>query len=49
MLDEWYVVGEMHMDMPGANTEGQLGNIKGRPNEDDLAEIKDNVEDVLNS
>lgn len=47
VVDEWYVIGEMHMNIPNINTEGKLGNIKGRPNEEDLTRIKNNVEDIL--
>jgi len=45
---EWYTVGEFH----GRNefsSNGRLGNIIGRPNEDDLAEIEKNLRELLKS
>ena len=45
---EWYTVGEFH----GRNefsSAGRLGNIIGRPDEDDLAEIEKNVQELLKS
>ena len=33
--DEWYEVGEFH-GWPDASTQGKLGDIRGRPNDDDL-------------
>ena len=39
VLDEWYVVGEFH-GYDQASTKGRLGDIRGRPNEEDLARIK---------
>lgn len=47
VLDEWYVVGELNVDVPGGNTEGELGDIRGRPNEEDLDEIGNKVVDVI--
>lgn len=45
---EWYTVGEFH-GREEFSTLGRLGNIKGRPNEDDLAEIEKNVQELLKS
>ena len=45
---EWYTVGEFH----GRNelsSNGRLGNIIGRPDQDDLAEIEKNVQELLKS
>ena len=45
---EWYTVGEFH----GRNelsSDGRLGNIIGRPDKDDLAEIEKNVQKLLKS
>ena len=39
VLDEWYVVGEFH-GSPEASTQGRLGDIRGRPNADDLEKVK---------
>jgi flavodoxin len=43
---EWYTVGEFHKD-EAASTRGRLGDIRGRPNEEDLAIIRDNVQKLL--
>jgi flavodoxin len=43
---EWYTVGEFH----GRNefsSSGKLGNIIGRPNEEDLAEIEKKVKELI--
>lgn len=39
VLDEWYIIGEYH-GSEERSTKGRLGNIKGRPNEEDLRKIK---------
>lgn len=39
VIGEWYVVGEFHGSKE-ASTKGRLGDIRGRPNEDDLAKVK---------
>ncbi|MFW6136227.1 MAG: flavodoxin family protein [Chloroflexota bacterium] len=38
VLDEWYVVGEYHGNYE-ASTQGCLGDIRGRPNQEDLRRI----------
>jgi flavorubredoxin len=38
----WYIVGEFH-GREDMSTKGRLGDIRGRPNAKDLAEIEDNV------
>ena len=38
VLDEWYVVGEFH-GSEANSTMGCLGDIRGRPNADDLAQV----------
>jgi flavodoxin len=45
---EWYVVGEFH-GREENSTLGRLGNIKGRPNQQDLAEVKSDVLDLIKS
>jgi flavorubredoxin len=39
VLDEWYVVGEFH-GSEESSTQGRMGDIRGRPNEQDLAQIR---------
>lgn len=39
VLDEWYVVGEYH-GREDLSTMGRLGDIRGRPNAEDLARIE---------
>jgi len=39
VLDEWYIVGEFH-GREEENTKGRLGDIRGRPNEEDLRKVK---------
>lgn len=46
VLDEWYTVGE-YKNNEENSTRGRLGNIKGRPNEDDLLEIENKTKGVL--
>ncbi len=43
---EWYTVGEFHNNAP-ASTQGRLGDIRGRPNEQDLETIRANVRQLL--
>ena len=43
---EWYTVGEFH-NRNELSTKGRLGNIIGRPNEDDLSEVKRNVHELV--
>jgi len=46
ILGEWYVVGEFH-GSEEASTRGKLGDIRGRPNEEDLRRIKQDVKYLL--
>ncbi len=39
VLGEWYVVGEFH-GSEEASTKGRLGDIRGRPNKEDLLKVK---------
>jgi len=45
---EWYVVGEFH-GREENSTKGRLGNIKGRPNQQDLDKVKRDVHDLIRS
>ena len=46
VLDEWHVVGAFH-DKDEMNLAGRLGDIRGRPNEHDLAEVEGRVKGIL--
>jgi len=42
VLDEWYVVGEFHGSLEHS-TQGRLGDIRGRPNEEDLRKVREDT------
>ena len=46
VLDEWYIVGEFH-GAEEASTLGRLGDIRGRPNAEDLRKVKQDVTHLL--
>ena len=46
ILDELYVIGEFHGSEENS-TMGRLGDIRGRPNEKDLADVKQRVRELL--
>ncbi len=46
VLDEWYIVGEFHGSKE-ASTQGRLGDIRGRPNAEDLEKIAQDVSRLL--
>ena len=46
VLGEWHVVGEFH-GSEELSTKGRLGDIRGRPNEDDLKKVRGDVARVL--
>jgi flavodoxin len=48
VVAEWYVVGEFHKSIENS-TKGVLGDIRGRPNERDLAEVENNVAALIKS
>ena len=48
VLDEWYVVGEFH-GSEEFSTEGRLGDIRGRPNEEDLRKVKDDARQLVDA
>ena len=47
VLDEWYIIGEFH-EWNQANTHGKLGDIRGRPNAEDLSKIEEKTKDLIN-
>ena len=46
VLDKWYTVGEFHNSEENS-TLGRLGDIRGRPNQEDLDKVKSGVEKTL--
>lgn len=46
VLDEWYVLGEYH-GSEERSTKGRMGDIRGRPNEEDLRKVKRDVSHLL--
>ena len=48
VLDGWYVVGEFH-GSEEASTKGRLGDIRGRPNEEDLNKVKQDATQLVNA
>ncbi len=46
VIGEWYIVGEFHNNEE-YSTKGCLGNIKGRPNENDLIEVETKTKNIL--
>ena len=48
VLDEWYVIGEFHGNEVHS-TQGPLGDIRGRPNAEDLARVEQQTLEVLNA
>ena len=45
---EWYILGEFHGDEQ-ASTMGRLGDIRGRPNQQDLDKVKSDVYNLVRS
>lgn len=48
VVAKWYTVGEFH-NREELSTKGVLGDIRGRPNEQDLAEVASNVANLIDS
>ena len=48
LVGEWYVVGEFHGSEENS-TKGRLGDIRGRPNQQDLDEVENNVLTLITS
>ncbi|MFH0847497.1 MAG: flavodoxin domain-containing protein [Chloroflexota bacterium] len=46
VVGEWYTVGEFH-NREDNSTRGRLGDIRGRPNQQDLALVKKNVSGLI--
>ena len=48
VVGEWYIVGEFHGHQD-LSTEGKLGDIRGRPNEQDLSKVESDVCKLIKS
>lgn len=48
VADKWYIVGEFHKSLENS-TKGILGDIRGRPNQQDLAEVENKVAALIKS
>jgi hypothetical protein len=46
ILGEWYIVGEFHGSV-AASTQGRLGDIRGRPNDQDLEKVRQDTAVLL--
>ena len=46
VLDEWYIVGEFHGNEE-ASTRGCLGDIRGRPSEEDLRHVRERATSLV--
>lgn len=47
IVGEWYIVGEYHGKLEEFSQTGRLGDIRGRPNEQDLQEVTELVKGIL--
>jgi hypothetical protein len=47
VVEEWPVVGDFKQSSEEYNTTGRLGDIRGRPNESDLADIAGRTAGIL--
>ena len=47
VIDEWYVLSEFHGSIEN-NTKGRMGDIRGKPTEEDLQTIKENAKKIAN-
>ena len=48
IVGEWHIVGESH-DSEEYSTKGRLGDIRGRPNEQDLAKVENDTSELVRS
>lgn len=48
VAEKWYIVGEFH-GREDLSTKGRLGDIRGRPNQQDLADLATNVSALIKS
>jgi hypothetical protein len=48
VIAEWYIVGDYRAkNLAGLSVDGRLGDIRGRPNEEDLREVSERVKGIL--
>jgi len=51
IVGEWYIIGQWNASNPtmvNANTQGRLGDIRGRPNAEDLQKVKQDAKELAN-
>jgi hypothetical protein len=48
VIGEWYIVGEYH-GRADLSIQGKLGDIRGKPTKEDLAKIKKDTQQLINS
>ena len=48
LMAEWYIIGEFH-GRKDRSTQGRLGDIRGRPNAEDLSKVENNVHRLIES
>jgi len=46
VLDQWHMVGQFHNETD-MNTQGRMGNILGRPNDNDLLDVENRTKGVV--
>jgi len=46
VLDQWHIVGQFHKETE-MNTKGRLGNILGRPNDQDLHDVENRTRGII--
>jgi len=46
VLDQWHIVGQFHKETD-MNTQGRLGNILGRPNDEDLINVVNRTKGII--
>ena len=46
IVGEWYIVSEFHGELARMSTAGRLGDITGRPNDEDLRQVAERVSSV---
>ncbi len=45
VVDEWYILSEFHGSEENS-TKGKMGDIRGKPNKEDLRKIRENIRKI---